>query len=106
MLRKIIEIITIICNPGYWTMNDQYSPEWDFTLNVLMTSEKFKANNDFHAKLGKYNIWIVNHPYASFTCNEFHGRPSRITIMRAYKRYKSDTTDIKKEKSLPELNIE
>lgn len=86
--------IKIIFNPQYWSMNEPYSSEWDKKLRDLMKEHTFRdlGNTGCSAILGNEEIWIANHPYASFTngFNKESGRPSRLTIYKAYKKLIKD----------------
>lgn len=103
MLQKIFDILTIIFNPSYWVMNYQYSPEWDRKLNELMS--KHPGNYYTDTKLGEYDIWIYNYPYAAFRPSStrlslstiphddrfvFSSRPSRLTIIKAKRKLDFD----------------
>lgn len=108
MLQKIFDILTIIFNPNYWIMNYPYSPEWDRRLNELMSKHCFTqgdpGNYYTDTKLGEYNIWIYNYPYAAFRPESsrfnslsvsphgfaFSSRPSRLTIIKANRKLKFD----------------
>ncbi len=109
MLQKIFDIFTIVFNPSYWTMNYQYSPEWDRRLNELMSKHCFIQSDPSSpytdTKLGEYNIWIHNYPYAAFRPESsrhnslsvtphdrfaFSSRPSRLTIIKANRKLKFD----------------
>lgn len=101
MLQKIFDIFTIIFNPSYWIMNYQYSPEWDRKLNELMSKHCFiqddPTNYYTNTKIGDYNIWIYNYPYAAFRPESstqdrfaFSSRPSRLTIIKAKRKLKFD----------------
>ncbi len=109
MLQKIFDIFTIVFNPSYWIMNYQYSPEWDRRLNELMSKHTFTQSDPSNpytdTKLGEYNIWIHNYPYAAFRPESsrlnslsvtphdrftFSSRPSRLTIIKANRKLKFD----------------
>jgi len=83
-----IDTLKVIFNPACWIQNHVYSKAWDMKLNELMETYTFKNNNGYHATLGNYEIWISNHPYASFLHNNV--RPKRKTILRAYNKLQMD----------------
>lgn len=86
--------IKLIFNPRYWSMNESYSPQWDKKLRDLMKEHTFRdlGNTGCSAVLGNEEIWVANHPYASFTngFNKSEGRPSRLTIYKAYEKLIKD----------------
>ena len=86
--------IKLIFNPRYWGMNESYSPQWDKKLRYLMKEHTFRdlGNTGCSAVLGNEEIWVANHPYASFTngFNKSEGRPSRLTIYKAYEKLIKD----------------
>lgn len=77
--------------PDYWMMNYPYSEQWDKELNELMDKYPFRYISDFDAKLGAQEIWIENHPYASFRPDSRPICPSRMTIVRAKRKLDRDT---------------
>lgn len=96
MLKKILNFIIslkFILKPQYWIMNYNYSKEWDIELNRLLELHTFRLISSYRATLGDTEIWIANHPYASFV---IHGnvrpivRPSRLTIERTHKKLLQD----------------
>lgn len=94
--RKLTDIlihIWVIINPQYWFMNNSYNSKWNEELTGLMENYDFKDYDRYSAKLGNTEIWIANHPYASFTeywTSERRGRPSRFTIFKAKMKLKRD----------------
>lgn len=90
--------LKIFFNPKYSTMNYKYSKEWDLRLNQLMNEHSFTRISDHSAYLGDTELWISNHPYASFI--EMEGsflirddnrvRASRLTIYKAHKKLEED----------------
>lgn len=118
-LKNILHILNhvkFIFMPNYWLMNNDYDREWDKKLNSLMEEFDFETYSKeinlggtnlklreslYEAKLGETVIWIENHPYASFIERESdnlfgfsnfkkQGRPSKLTIYRAHKKWKKD----------------
>lgn len=82
-VRRLREFVMVLVRPSYWVMNYPYSEEWDTELRWLLDSGyTFEDVNEHHARIGDYEVWIANHPYASFTV-QGDIRPSRVTIMRA-----------------------
>lgn len=77
----MIEILKVIFSPSYWLMNYNYSKVWDEKLNELLEKNNFTDIGEYDATIWEYKVWISNHPYASFRCNNV--RPSRRTIMKA-----------------------
>jgi len=66
-------------------MNEPYSKAWDIKFNKMLDLNEFEIKSQFNASLGGEEIWIENHPYASFN---YKGsvRPSRLTIAKAYRK--------------------
>lgn len=87
---KFIKNLQFIFMPHYWLMNESYSAAVDKKLNELLDKHYFTDFTNYTACLGDYQIWISNHPYASF---HFYNprielRPSRLTILKASKHLK------------------
>ena len=83
-LRDFLVSIT----PSYWLLNNPYNEEWDQILRQLLDEEEFVRLDSCTAKLGKIEVWVENHPYASFSPwfpSRLDIRPSRRTIARAYR---------------------
>jgi len=93
-MNKLKDILWVLLNPSYWIMSCPYSKEWDKVLRESMSNNKFIILDHYTAKLGKREIWICNHPDASFrlwvNCNAVNVRPSRITIRDAYNKLLKD----------------
>jgi hypothetical protein len=91
-------------------MNEWYSSKWDKELNDLMERYDFEAKPHSYihlvVKLGYKEIWVGNHPYASFTdrssFRNISGRPSKLTIYKA--KQKLDI-DLKKRTLSQENNV-
>lgn len=93
IIKATAYAIVIILNPACWIQNDGYSGTWDEELNRLMKGERFvKTITRYHATIGGHLVWISNHPYSSFTTDEFGStvRPRRLTILRAHKKLMRD----------------
>lgn len=78
--------LKFILMPHYWMMNYPFSKVWDAKLNKLLQTHKFTNRTEYTADLGNVTIWIVNHPYASFTSSNRRCRPSRQTIFEAKRK--------------------
>lgn len=77
-------------SPSYWGQLYNYCPLWDAKLNALMDKYEFTSITKYTAKLGETEIWIQNHPYASFTPYNSSIRPSRITVAKARRKLIKD----------------
>lgn len=114
MSLNILDILIVIFNPSYWIMNDSYNKEWDKKLNELMKEHKF-IREGYSSKLGDYSMWTENHPYASFIPQSYRmtmpnwqitptgvgrGRPSRVTIIRARRKWKMDILPIEDKRDI------
>lgn len=98
MRKKIIDYV-ISMTPRYWLMNETFNKEWDSKINYLIDNYKFtKINNGYTAVIGGAEIWVENHPYASFTLDTKLGkvRPSRSTIAKAGRIYRKYLNEQKK----------
>jgi len=109
-MKNIIRNIEILLRPSYWSQNYKFSKEVDKSLNYLLDKYEFTNIDECTARLGSTKIWIANHPYASFRIDEFpikNLRPSRKTILRAYKKLnrKMDPIIKIKLKNLPQSDI-
>jgi hypothetical protein len=91
--------LKIFFNPKYSAMNYKYSKEWDLRLNQLMNEHSFTGISDYSAYLGDTELWISNHPYASFvemgrsfflTFDDNRVRASKLTIYKAHKKLEQD----------------
>lgn len=79
-------------------MNYKYSKEWDLRLNQLMNEHSFTRISDHSAYLGDTELWISNHPYASFVemgetfliRDDQRVRASKLTIYKAHKKLEQD----------------
>jgi hypothetical protein len=74
--------------PSYWIMIYPYNKEVDTLLNKLLDNFEFSKITEFNANLGETELWIENHPYASFRIMHpdiSNFRASRKTILRAKK---------------------
>jgi hypothetical protein len=106
--NDLIIQIWVAINPRYWIMNEWYSSKWDKELNDLMERYDFEAEPHSYThlivKLGNKQIWVGNHPYASFTdysVRNIPGRPSKLTIYKAKQKLERD---LKKPQPIEENN--
>jgi hypothetical protein len=79
--------LRVLLRPHCWLQNYPYSKDWDQKLRSMIESHRFEADDQYTARLGGMDIWIENHPYASFRPDD--GKlprvtPSRATILFAY----------------------
>lgn len=84
------DVLTVIFDPNYWLQNYSLCPLWDAELNRLLDSGQIfspSGSGDYSVNLGDYDVWVANHPYASFTVGNC--RPRRLTIVRAARVLKS-----------------
>lgn len=103
-MKDFFKSLIFILMPHYWLMNERYSKLWDDKLNNLMDEYEFKIESQgYIATLGTHRIWICNYPYSCFEllkddsyCSGFGLRPSRLTILRAWKKLKIETGEYKK----------
>lgn len=81
-------------NPSMWVMIHAYSAEYDAALLALMEKHRFRDLRSHTVMLGEHELWIANHPYASFKpyvgWNGINVRPSRKTILLAHDRMMKD----------------
>lgn len=85
-MNRITDILRVVLTPSCWMQNGPYSAGWDMKLRRLMANGKFTPNDKFTVYIGGVQVWIANHPYASFTPCFSEARPSRITILNAWKK--------------------
>lgn len=105
-MNKFILTLYFILNPKWWSMNDNYSKQWDIIINQLLDTHKLKVIDQYRVKLGNIEIWISKHdaygyvlsPLSEYKRGEFYiyrkVRPSRYTIYRLHKRLKIDSMSI------------
>lgn len=86
----LLAAFRVLTTPSCWLQNYPYSPEWDKELNRLMASQRFENVDKYTATLGRHEVWISNHPYASFTLRNLGVRPKRSTILRAQRKLIGD----------------
>lgn len=98
-MNTLTGFFRVLLTPTCWLQNNDFCPEWDSVLNDAMARFKFKKISPYRATLGPYQVWISNHPYASFSpltpCDpwirDWNARPRRITILRAHDKLRADT---------------
>jgi hypothetical protein len=79
------DLLRVLFTPSCWMQNEPYSEQWDIKLNKLMECYSFTDVTKHTAKLGNFNLWIENYPYASFVPYPFiNVRPRRITVLKAH----------------------
>ena len=85
-------LLKTLLTPQCWIQNYEYNPIWDTKLRSLIKEHTFKLKSNYTATLGGHEIWIGNHPYASFTpySPQMGIRPSRRTIFMAYDKLIED----------------
>jgi len=83
-------VFWVITHPSCWLQNYGYCKEWDDELNRLMREQRFVNITRCTANIGGHEVWVANHPYASFTLRRHDVRPSRTTIYRAQKKLMRD----------------
>lgn len=111
LLKNIYHFFFFLFKPSYWFMNFPYSREWDEELLIMMDRHNFepiyyeylKQLNEHYVHLDDQEIWIRNHPYASFAKSTSKKtlmldgpprvRPSRMTIYKARKKLIEDMND-------------
>lgn len=89
----MLKNLKYIFYPSYWIMINHYNEEWDKKINELMDNNKFIITSQETARLWNIEVWIANHPYASFSpFNPIDSRirPSRSTIDRAFNKIIED----------------
>lgn len=89
-LKNLLIKIWVTINPMYWNMIYAYSNSWDYELNNLMDNYDFTDIDEYTAKLNGVEIWIANHPYASFRPYPERIRPSKYTIYKGMEKLKKD----------------
>lgn len=87
----IAEMLDVLLHPGCWLQNNPFSREWDTVLTDLMDAgvpflphpiiTGSATNSLCKMRIGEFVVWTSNHPYASFSNNDW--RPRRATVLRA-----------------------
>lgn len=87
----ILDFLAVLCSPKFWVQLHELSHQWDDELNRLLDNGYRFTNISSHmARLGVHNVWIANHPYASFTTDPGSIRPKRRTIRKAHRHLMQD----------------
>lgn len=89
------ELLLVLATPSCWVQNQRYSHKWDKELRQLMARYKFEPVDKFTAMIGGKEVWIENFPYACMRPCKSNRRPSEIrpsrrTILLAYRKYVAD----------------
>lgn len=100
MIREIILWIRVLLTPGCWLQNGKYSAQWDTVLREALKLHRFTEINAFRATLGPYQVWVANHPYASFTPPLTTARPSRRTILMAHDKLIADLLEEERQREV------
>lgn len=80
----------VLFTPSCWITVKPYSSAWDLQLRALMEKHTFKRVDGYTAMLGHLEVWIENHPYASFNMYGVRAMPSRATALYAMDKYYQD----------------
>lgn len=80
-------------------MNQPYSKDMDDIMNKLLDEYEFTDIDIHTAKLGEYEIWTSNEPYACMVIRDYVNkcRPSRLTIKKGLKKLYVEKNKWKKE---------
>ena len=98
-LKTLYEKVWTLFAISYWMQiySEQYNKSFDaWCRDSLDGGHKFTEINSYTAKLNGKTIWIVNHPYASFSLyedNKLSVHPSRYTKHLMMKRL-NDSLDV------------
>lgn len=87
--------LRVLFTPSCWVQNHPYSRAWDRRLRELLDEHDFVLVDEFTARLGDYEIWIANQPYASMypwrgPIGKVHVRAKRGTILEAHDKFWKD----------------
>ncbi len=87
--------LQFIFRPSFWIMNYSYNSALDEELKKRMDKPFTDFDGGYTAKLDGITLWVANYPYACMTIQNLKGiddniRPSRLTILRLYKKYIKD----------------
>jgi len=88
--NKMFENIRVLFTPSVWLQINPYSEKWDHELMARLHYMRFERCDEYTAYLGDREIWIANHPYASFSPRTPIVRPRRITILKAHDKLMND----------------
>ena len=88
MTNAWADVVRVLLCPACWLQNGSFSAEWDVALtDQLDRGVPFMPIefSQLRATIGPFEVWVGNHPYASFTCHDL--RPRRATVLRAHRAY-------------------
>jgi len=87
--KRIIDYIWVLFNPKYWIRLYPYNSQIDKMLLRKMQFYPFVKENKYTVKLDNINLWIANHPYASFTVQigETEYSPARRTVHKLWEKF-------------------
>ena len=94
IITLLSAMFRVLFTPSCWMQHREYNVAWETKLRQLMSAHKFEPINGFRALIGGVEVWIENHPYGSMSPilenTPIDVRPSRITILEAMDKYRSD----------------
>ncbi len=87
-MNRFLEYLRIITSPSLWISNHPVDMGWDAWLNDAMDWNEFEIISEHRAEIRGVEVWIGNHPYASFAPIAPDGGvlgilPRRLTRVRA-----------------------
>lgn len=83
--------IKVLLMPRCWIRKQPTSKVWDKQFLKLLEENKWAMKYMYTAYIGKEEIWIKNHPYASFApWRPVRMLPSRKTALYAMDRLEQD----------------
>lgn len=90
-------------HPRYWILSAAFDPVWDRELRAALAAYSFQYRSAYTVFLGHRELWVANRPYASFRRygTSQSGRPSRRTIIEAYRKLKVDLPEFPEEPTTP-----
>lgn len=100
-LYWVSAVVFGLLTPSMWIRNkvtDQALDEW--FRECLSEGVYFTHISIYTARLKGVEVWIANHPYASFTVDG-SGLPSRLTVYRLQKLLMRSRVEQFKSKQLP-----
>lgn len=89
-VKNLKYLVRVLLTPTCWIRNERTNNVWDRELNQLMEKYDFQPITGYTARLGPVELWVANHPYASFTLRNQTFLPKRTTVLRAYDKYVAD----------------
>ena len=85
--------IKVLLTPSCWVRIHRTSRIWDKQLQKLLEENKWRNHDWYTAYLDNNEIWISNHPYASFCPYKpvkLNVLPRRKTVLYAADRLEQD----------------